>query len=204
MAATETSVTSRSPTRRHLQDVNPSPRPIRSTLPEFDPSVVVDLDVRDELRAGREPLARILAVVDTLPRRSVLHLRAPFQPTPLFSVLGRLGFEHHSERFADDDWSSWFWRDDLAPPPPLVDELPLPMDDAWDLRGLPAPEPLHRLIERITNDETLSKLNVLLPAYSDLLSSILAEYGWRIDVVATSGITVRAQLTRHLGDRSGR
>jgi len=61
MAAAETSVTSPSPPRGHVQGVTPPPRPIRPTLPEFDPSVVVDLDVRDELRAGREPLARILA-----------------------------------------------------------------------------------------------------------------------------------------------
>ncbi len=204
MAAAETSVTSPSPRRRHVQGVTPPQRPTPPTLPAFDPSLVVDLDVRDDFRAGREPLTRILAVVHSLPSGSVLHLRAPFQPTPLFSVLGRLGFEHHSERFADDDWSSWFWRGDLAPPAPLMEDLPLPTDDAWDLRDLPAPEPLHRLIERITGDSTLSKLNVLLPAYSDLLSSILTEHGWRIDVVATSGTTVYAQLTRQIGDRSGR
>jgi len=173
-------------------------------LPDFDPSVVVDLDVRDDIRAGREPLARILAVANTLPVGSVLHLRATFQPTPLFIVLGRLGFEHHSECFADDDWSSWFWRGELAPPLATVDPVPLPLDGAWDLRGLPAPEPLHRILERITNDQTLSKLNVLLPAYSDLLSSILTEHGWRIDVVATSGNSVMAALTRGTGGTSGR
>jgi hypothetical protein len=173
--------------------VTPPARLIQAPLPEFDPSVVVDVDVRDDLRAGREPLARILAVADTLPDGSVLHLRTPFQPVPLYGVLGRLGFEYHSERFADDDWSAWFWRGELPPPPP-ADASSLPVDGAWDLRDLPAPEPLQRLVERIGSGA--SAFDALLPAYSDLLSSIIAQHGWHIKIVAASGSTVRVRLTR--------
>lgn len=180
----------------------PTARLTPEPLPEFDPSIVIDVDVRDDLRAGREPLGRILAAAETLPDGSVLHLRTPFQPTPLFGVLGRLGFEFHTERFADDDWSSWFWRGELPAPQHPADEPPLNVDGAWDLRGLPAPEPLQRLIERTASNA--APFDVLLPAYSDLLSSIIAQHGWHVEVVAASGGSYRVRLTRRTGERPER
>ena len=51
----------------------------------------VDLDVREDIREGREPFARIMAAVDALPPDGVLVLRAPFEPVPLYGVLAAGG-----------------------------------------------------------------------------------------------------------------
>lgn len=71
---------------------------------------VVELDVREELRAGGEPFSRIMAAVSALRADEVLHLRAIFEPVPLFAVLQGHGFTHQAVAHAPDDWSIWFWR----------------------------------------------------------------------------------------------
>jgi uncharacterized protein (DUF2249 family) len=72
----------------------------------------VELDVRDDLRSGREPFQRIMSAVGELRDEEVLHLRAIFEPVPLFGVLGGHGFSYESVAHAPDDWSVWFWRPD--------------------------------------------------------------------------------------------
>jgi uncharacterized protein (DUF2249 family) len=73
-------------------------------------SARIHLDVREDVRTGREPFARIMAAVDELTPEGVLILRAPFEPVPLYRVLGRRGFAHWTESRAADDWSVWFYR----------------------------------------------------------------------------------------------
>ena len=69
------------------------------------------LDVREDIRRGEEPFARIMAAVKALGPEHVLVLRAPFEPIPLYDVLGKRGLAHWTERHAPDDWSVWFYRD---------------------------------------------------------------------------------------------
>jgi hypothetical protein len=70
----------------------------------------VELDVREDLRRGREPFSRILTAVSDLGADDVLHVRTIFEPVPLFAVLGRRGFAYESQSRAPDDWSAWFWH----------------------------------------------------------------------------------------------
>ncbi len=71
----------------------------------------VDLDVREDLRRGNEPFSRIMAAVAALVPGQVLVLRAPFEPAPLYRVLGQRGFAHWTESHAADDWSVWIYPD---------------------------------------------------------------------------------------------
>lgn len=71
---------------------------------------VVEVDVRDDLRNGREPFAKIIGAVRALEKGDVMHLRAIFDPKPLYAVLGEQGFVHETQSHAPDDWSVWFWR----------------------------------------------------------------------------------------------
>ena len=71
---------------------------------------VREVDVREDLRSGNEPFAKIMAAVAALGNDEVLRLRATFEPVPLFTVLGKRGFVHESEEHGADDWSVWFWR----------------------------------------------------------------------------------------------
>src|SRR6266496_5922615 len=87
----------------------------------------LDLDVREDLRRGQEPLSRIMTAVTELGPGGVLVLRTTFEPLPLYRALGRRGFAHWSEQHGADDWSVWFYPDlvvldvrDLEPPEPMV------------------------------------------------------------------------------------
>ncbi len=140
-------------------------------------SAHVHLDVREDLRAGREPLARIQAAVAGLGPDGVLVLRVPFEPVPLYRVLGRRGFAHFAERRAADDWAVWFYRDAAAAAaggsavepggataagagpggaPATGGEVP-----AVDVRGLEPPLPMVRVLEAVEALAPGQRLTVL-------------------------------------------
>jgi uncharacterized protein (DUF2249 family) len=128
-------------------------------------SARVWLDVRDDIRAGREPLARILAALDALGPERVLVLRAPFEPAPLYGVLDRRGFAHFAERSAPGDWMVSIYREPTAPaeaaprgaaaaasppaPPPSSVAPPAGPVVALDVRGLEPPLPMVRILEAV-------------------------------------------------------
>lgn len=77
-------------------------------FPETAP--MVEVDVREDLRSGREPFSKIMGAVDALQAGEILLLRATLAPVPLIAMLSERGFVYHMEPHADDDWSVWFWR----------------------------------------------------------------------------------------------
>ncbi|MEQ1859125.1 MAG: DUF2249 domain-containing protein [Chthoniobacteraceae bacterium] len=56
------------------------------------PAPTITLDVREDLRAGREPFPRIMEAVGRLREGEQLRVIAPFEPHPLISVLAMQGF----------------------------------------------------------------------------------------------------------------
>jgi uncharacterized protein (DUF2249 family) len=158
---------------------------------------VVEVDVRDDLRAGREPLARIMGAVGALHDGEALRLRAIYEPVPLFTLLGKRGFLHESIEHAADDWSVWFWRDATATPAaratPEPASQPAPssepiavIDDAntvlLDVRGLQPPEPLMRTLaalEALPDGHQLLHVNSRVP---QLLLPMLAERGFACEL----------------------
>ena len=56
------------------------------------PATIVTVDVREELRTGREPFPRIMEAVGRLRDGEQLRILAPFEPRPLIGVLGAQGF----------------------------------------------------------------------------------------------------------------
>jgi uncharacterized protein (DUF2249 family) len=109
---------------------------------------VVEVDVRDDVRRGAEPFARIMAAVKALGPAEALAIRAPFEPVPLYDVLGRRGLAHWTERLAADDWRVWFHRRGAAPDP--VAPVAAPAAAATlDVRGLEPPLPMVRVLERL-------------------------------------------------------
>jgi uncharacterized protein (DUF2249 family) len=127
---------------------HPEARP--RALTEVAEARRVHLDVREDIRQGREPIARIMAAVKALGGDQVLVLRAPFEPIPLYNALGKRGFAHWTERRAPDDWSVWFYRDAA----PRAEPTPAPATAAprgavLDVRGLEPPLPMVRVLEEI-------------------------------------------------------
>lgn len=112
---TPTNVESRTKEDGNVVSSNAGKRP--EALKHVATGDVVELDVRDELRAGREPFSLIMAALRTVPAGGVLCVRAIFEPVPLYAVMKRQGLEHWTERLADDDWRVWFQQ-------PAVDAQP--------------------------------------------------------------------------------
>lgn len=191
----ETSVTANPRARVDHSGVTTTGAPGDSALPDFDPDVIVDLDLREELRAGVPPLARINEEADRLGPGGVLHLRTPFQPRPLFALLGQRGFLHHSQPFAEDDWSSWFWRADTPPERRVAAPQPSAAveEGVLDLRALPPPEPLLIILDRIGHYP--EPFDVLLPFDPDVLRDFLAAQGWTATLmeVGTDGVRLRIE-----------
>lgn len=155
---------------------------------------VVEVDVREDLRAGREPFSRIMAAAGALPEGAVLHLRAIFEPAPLFSVLGKRGFAHESLEHGPEDWSVWFWRlgvEDagkaVAPSTPAAAAAgDAPEADehtvVLDVRGLEPPEPLVRTLaalETLPPGHVLLQINVRVPQF---LIPMLGERGYACEI----------------------
>jgi uncharacterized protein (DUF2249 family) len=122
------------------------------------PKHPVRLDVRADIARGEEPFARIMAAVKTLGPDDALVLRVPFEPVPLYDVLGRRGLTHRTERHAADDWSVWFWREESAAAPAGALTL--------DVRGLEPPQPMVLVLERLDTLQPGETLEVLHDRHS--------------------------------------
>jgi AcrR family transcriptional regulator len=95
------------------------------------PDIAV-LDVRPLLAQGIEPFHDIQDHLRRLPSGGLLRIIAPFRPTPLVQVLGEQGYRVNASERADGHW-------DLE-----VVERDTP--EVEDLRDLPAPEPMERVL----------------------------------------------------------
>ncbi len=173
-----------------------------AALAATPPARIVELDVRDELRAGREPLRQILDAARALPPDGVLRLRATFEPAPLYAVLGKQGLAHWTEPLGADDWRVWFYRDGAAigagvSPAPGPDGPPAPGGDGdgavvvLDVRGLEPPEPMERTLEALATlppGATLVQLNVRVPRF---LLPQLEQRGFTCEIREQSAELVR-------------
>jgi uncharacterized protein (DUF2249 family) len=139
----------------------------------------VEVDVRDDVRRGEEPFARIMAAVKALAPAEVLVIRAPFEPVPLYDVLGRRGLAHWTEQRAPDDWRVWFHREaPAAAPAPIAPAAPAAAA-ALDVRGLEPPLPMVRVLERLDALEPGATLTVLHERRPLFLYPQLDERGFR-------------------------
>jgi uncharacterized protein (DUF2249 family) len=148
-------------------------------MPDDIPMAYVLLDVREDIRRGQEPLARIMATVKTLADDETLVLRVPFEPIPLYNVLGKRGFAHRAECHASDDWSITFYRaaaprSELAP----VSATSECRRTVLDVRGLEPPQPLLRVLQEIDRLGPAAELEVCHDRRPILLYPQLEERGF--------------------------
>jgi hypothetical protein len=149
-------------------------------LQVVDPALIVEIDVRDDLRNGREPFAKLMAARGEVAPHGALMVRAIIEPVPLYTVMGRHGFAHHTERLADDDWMIWFYR-----------ELTV-----LDVREMEPPEPLSYTLAALATlqaDQTLVQVNVRVPVM--LLPRLDAE-GFTYDVQKLAENRVHVYIRR--------
>ena len=118
---------------------------------------IVTLDVREDLRQGREPFSKIMNAVAQLQADEKLLLVAPFEPAPLFSVLGKQGFDHKSKQIQSGDWEVLFARQSgeavafvpqERPSCGAVKIEPTEIIEV-DARGLEPPQPMVKILEAL-------------------------------------------------------
>lgn len=118
------------------------------------------LDVREDLREGREPFQKIMSAAGSVPVGSRLVLYATFKPTPLLAVLQGQGFESEATPIENGEWRVTFHRtatdadragdgDESKPNATDDSEESEPSDLILDNRGLEPPEPMVRTLEAI-------------------------------------------------------
>jgi uncharacterized protein (DUF2249 family) len=187
-----------------------APRP--AALAALAEAQVVRLDVREDIRRGDEPFARIMAAVKGLAPGQALVVRAPFEPVPLYDVLGRRGLAHWTERHAADDWSVWFYRPDAAPnapgraepagsdAPPAAGAPPAaaaaPRTVRIDVRGLEPPMPMVLVLERLERLEADEQLEVIHERRPLFLYPLLVERGFAHATDEPGPGTVRILIRR--------
>ena len=141
------------------------------------------LDVREDIHRNQEPFARIMAAAKALGPDEILVLRAPFEPIPLYDVLGKLGLAHWTECRAANDWCVWFYRRanqtggaDRRERPTTV--LPESGQRVLDVRGLEPPEPMVRILAELERLEPGQHIEVLHERRLTLLYPQLDERGF--------------------------
>lgn len=171
-------------------------------LAAIPPERTVHLDVRDELRAGREPFSLIMDATSRVPADGAFVLRAIFEPVPLYAVLAKRGFAHWTERRADDDWVVHFYSAQAATVAPAAHADTTDVDDdvvVLDVRGLEPPEPMMRTLaalETLPPGATLLQLNVRVPQF---LLPLLEERGFTHEIREQGPELVRLFI-RRIGD----
>lgn len=199
-----------------------SDTPVRASDRLQSHAHTIELDVRDDLRNGREPFSRIMAAVAALGGAEVLHLRATFEPVPLFAVMEKRGFAHHAEQHGPEDWSVWFYRPEALstdhaassdthsagePAQPAAAQKELGgetsktqekrPEEVWlDVRGLEPPEPMVRTLEALEElppESVLVQINVRVPQF---LLPILRERGFDFEIDESHSDQVQVRIWR--------
>lgn len=125
--------------------------------PEILNNISVDkihqLDVRPILEKGTDPFQVIMAAVKELNDGDVLILINSFEPLPLYTVLGKKGYEHFTEK-EDDLFKIYFYKNKIVE---LVENLSKHKTSReetdyknvieLDVRELLPPEPMIKILE---------------------------------------------------------
>lgn len=68
------------------------------------------VDVRPDLERGDEPFVRIMEAAEATQGGEILAIIAPFEPVPLYGVLGERGFSHETRQGNAGEWIVQFRR----------------------------------------------------------------------------------------------
>ncbi|HEY7676391.1 MAG TPA: DUF2249 domain-containing protein [Candidatus Methylomirabilis sp.] len=165
-------------------------------LDQFADERLVTLDVREDIRRGQEPFARIMAAAKGLKPRQALLLRNVFEPVPLYQVLAKKGLDHWTTCSGPEDWSIYFYPAPaggavgpaLSAPgghDPAPGAPPRPGAGASevvvDARGLEPPQPMQRILEALAALPEGAALRARTDRRPMLLYPKLEERGYRYE-----------------------
>lgn len=159
-------------------------------LDQFAGDRLAILDVREDIRRGQEPFARIMAAAKSLKPRQALLLRNVFEPVPLYQVLAKKGLDHWTTCSGPEDWSIYFYP---APAEGSGGSAPSPAgaggtaagvgatEVVVDARGLEPPQPMQRILEGLAALPEGAALRARTDRRPMLLYPKLEERGYRYE-----------------------
>ncbi len=125
-------------------------------LEKISEDKIIELDVRPILNSGRDPFLDIMKKVKDLKDDQVLMLINFFEPVPLYTVLGKKGFEHYTIK-EENKFKVYFFRKETETQKSLdshqsIDSIQSEFSKVieLDVRELPPPEPMIKILETLS------------------------------------------------------
>lgn len=132
----------------------------------FNEEKIVTLDVRPILNSGKDPLQNILSKVKKLKPDEVLLIINSFEPIPLYSLLKKKGFSHHTKN-ESDIFKVYFYKteeetDKISSEKSAenIDENDFENIVELDVSQLQPPEPMMKILENLNTIDDNSCLLV--------------------------------------------
>lgn len=125
-------------------------------LEKINSDKIHQLDVRPIIESGKDPFQNIMAAVKELKDDEILLIVNSFEPIPLYSVLGKKGFEHWTEK-ENDVFKIYFYKDNAINHDKNVQETKSTKNEIdyenvieLDVRELVPPEPMIKILETLS------------------------------------------------------
>lgn len=156
-------------------------------LENINPEKVITFDVRPIINEGKDPLKFILAKVKELTEDEILLLINSFEPIPLYSVLGRMGYSHQTQK-EGEVFKIYFYREEKTAAAEednqqrAADEIDVTAFEnivELDVRGLEPPEPMVKILETLSKIDDKTALLVDHHREPVMLYPKLEERGYR-------------------------
>ncbi len=126
-------------------------------IENIDNDKLISLDVRPIIDSGKDPFLEIMTKVKSLKDDEIFLLINSFEPIPLYSMLGKKGFEHKTTK-EEEVYKIYFYKksennlnDKENNSSKLADENLYDYDTIkeLDVRGLEPPEPMVKVLETL-------------------------------------------------------
>lgn len=140
-----------------------APQAMPVFLQKVKPENIRSLDVRPTISAGKDPLKDIMQAVKGTPLAGALKVVNSFEPTPLIAVLEKQGYQSYVNVIDDDTVETWFFKEEGVQAN-LADGLDVDTSGEGfdelvekysgnlveiDVRELPMPQPMHKILETL-------------------------------------------------------
>lgn len=177
-------------------------KPIPVFMENIMADALIELDVRDIIASGKDPLDIIVRKVKTLETGAVLKIINSFEPTPLIHLLGKQGYDSYTETISDEWVNTYFHKKNDPSMPPEIDNTDY--SKGWegllnrfkdrlitiDVRALEMPLPMHAILENLNTlpaDKALFVYHKRIPVF--LLPELEEQqFSFRIKTISDSEV----------------
>ncbi len=145
---------------------SPSQAKLGTPKPSWaDSPIGFSLDVRPIIAGGGEPFSAIMAASLEVKPGERLILLAPFEPSPLYTVLNKKGFDAWCEKTEDDSYIVHFFRlegtPQISPKPGENSNIPSEFDSELTVESnWEPPLPMQRILEELASLQPTQRLLV--------------------------------------------